>query len=616
MKQKLLASAMALAMVLSLTPVTALAAEGEDTTLPEEEITVQTESESPVQEETPVEESVTSEEASVEEIPEEFPVETEQAEESTELEEFSEDTVSQLGDLNIASANNTVTKGTVAGSYIFTAPGDSAVTDYSITATLGSGAELTATTPNDNELYVASVDSTTAQLKFRVKVNDEYLSDNDMFTLTLTSADGGTTWTGGFTNAALLTLDSLADSISNFDISLAAGALGAGSASRDLLVNMDDVNVMMVLCAPDTTVYTVTYMVENSAIEWELPAGMNMPTPQLDLDAGESVTWYTDANHQNVLDANAIVEANTTIYADITSSSVDPDPDPDPEPDFLTALKNGDDVTIDSTEDWNLFVQNSASTQAGQVVTLDTNINCQGASYESLKFYGDFNGGNNTISNATFEATSDTPSGESCCGMFATLRYGQTIANLKLVNIEVEYAGEYAGTLVGMADGYSNDRVHIQNVQVSGGSVSGRSAGGIAGFTRNTDIIYCSSQGTSITGIANGGGIVGINNAKVELCFSTTSPTALPSVFGGSTGGVVAKNVRGGRAVNSWCYEEDVEGATDQGGENTGSRQVPEGTIFLIFKSMGFTQPCWVESTTLPADFDSLTVTLNFNTNS
>ena len=165
------------------------------------------------------------------------------------------------------------------------------------------------------------------------------------------------------------------------------------------------------------------------------------------------------------------------------------------------------------------------------------------------------------------------------------------------MNIEVEYAGEYAGTLVGMADGYSNDRVYIQNVQVSGGSVSGRSAGGIAGFTRNTDIIYCSSQGTSITGVANGGGIVGINNAKVELCFS-------------------AKNVRGGRAVNSWCYEEDVEGATDQGGENTGSRQVPEGTIFLIFKSMGFTQPCWVESTTLPADFDSLTVTLNFNTNS
>ena len=143
------------------------------------------------------------------------------------------------------------------------------------------------------------------------------------------------------------------------------------------------------------------------------------------------------------------------------------------------------------------------------------------------------------------------------------------------MNIEVEYAGEYAGTLVGMADGYSNDRVYIQNVQVSGGSVSGRSAGGIAGFTRNTDIIYCSSQGTSITGIANGGGIVGINNAKVELCFSTTSPTALPSVFGGSTGGVVAKNVRGGRAVNSWCYEEDVEGATDQGGE------IPEADRFL-----------------------------------
>ena len=394
--------------------------EGADLTLclgvvPETPAEEPTEPEAPAGEpvdEIPAEEPTESE-IPVEELAEEVP-----AEEPAEPEEFSEDTVSQLGNLNITSDNNTVTKETVSGSYIFTAPGDSAVTDYSVTATLGSGAELTATTPNDNELYVASVDSTTAQLKFRVKVNDEYLSDNDMFTLTLTSADGGTTWTGGFTNATLLTLDSLADSISNFDISLAAGALGAGSASRDLLVNMDDVNVMMVLCAPDTTVYTVTYMVENSAIEWKLPAGMDMPTPQLDLGAGESVTWYTDPDHQNALDANAIVEANTTIYADITSSSVDPDP----EPNFLTALKDGDDVTIDSMEDWNLFVQYSASTQAGQVVTLGMNINCQNASYESLKFYGDFNGGNNTISNATFEATSDTPSGESCCGMFATLR--------------------------------------------------------------------------------------------------------------------------------------------------------------------------------------------------
>src|SRR5699024_3690348 len=215
--------------------------EGADLTLclgvvPETPAEEPTEPEAPAGEpvdEIPAEEPTESE-IPVEELAEEVP-----AEEPAEPEEFSEDTVSQLGNLNITSDNNTVTKETVSGSYIFTAPGDSAVTDYSVTATLGSGAELTATTPNDNELYVASVDSTTAQLKFRVKVNDEYLSDNDMFTLTLTSADGGTTWTGGFTNATLLTLDSLADSISNFDISLAAGALGAGSASRDLLVNMD-----------------------------------------------------------------------------------------------------------------------------------------------------------------------------------------------------------------------------------------------------------------------------------------------------------------------------------------------------------------------------------------
>ena len=575
MKKRIFASAMALAMALSLLPVSALAAEDVEATQPV------------------VEETTT------------IPVENE----------------SQLGDLSITTANGTVTRETVNGSYIFTAPGDSAITDYTVTATLGDGAELTATTPNDNELYVASVDGTTAQLKFRVEINDEYLSDSDMFTLTLESLDGGTTWTGGFNQAGLLTLDALADSISNFDVSLAAGALGAGSAARDLLVNMDDVNVMMVLCAPDATVYTVTYVVGNDTIEWNLPAGMGMPTPQVDLADGESIAWYTDSEYQNGLDTNAVVEANTTIYAEITSTDPDPDPDPDPNPDptpddFLTALTGGADVTIDSMEDWNLFVQNSASTQAGQVVTLGTDINCQNASYESLKFYGDFNGGNNTISNATFEATSDTPSGESCSGMFATLGHGQTVANLKFENVETEYAGQYSGVLVGMADGWSGDEVLIQNIQVNNSAVSGRSAGGIAGFARHTDIIYCSSQNTRITGIANGGGIVGLNEDTVELCFSTSSPTALPSFLGGSSGGVVGKNVRGGRALNSWCYVADVMGSSDQGGENTGSRQVPEGTIFLIFKSMGFTQSCWVESTTLPADFDSLTVTLNFNTNS
>lgn len=168
-----------------------------------------------------------------------------------------------------------------------------------------------------------------------------------------------------------------------------------------------------------------------------------------------------------------------------------------------------------------------------------------------------------------------------------------------------------------MADGWSGDEVLIQNVQVYGsgltGGVSGRSAGGIAGFCRHTDILYCSSRDLRITGIVNGGGIVGINEDTVELCFSTSSPTALPSLLGGSSGGVVGKNVRGGRALNSWCYVSNVMGSSDQGGANTGSKQVPEGTDSYTFATeYGFNQNCWAASDELPADFNQTVVTYHF----
>lgn len=96
MKQKLLASAMALAMVLSLTPVTALAAEGEDTTLPEEEITVQTETPA---EEIPVEEPAEPETPAEEPVEPEVPVE------------------------EVTETENTITlSGNISGSYTITEP--------------------------------------------------------------------------------------------------------------------------------------------------------------------------------------------------------------------------------------------------------------------------------------------------------------------------------------------------------------------------------------------------------------------------------------------------------------------------------------------------------------
>ena len=161
MKQKLLASAMALAMVLSLTPVTALAAEGEDTTLPEEEITVQTETpaeeipvEEPAEPETPAEEIPVEEpvepETPAEEIPIEEPAEPETpAEEPVEpevpVEEVTEteNTITLSGDV---SGNYTVEEAktiVVQGAVTMTGTGDAFTINADTTLEFDSGATLT-----------------------------------------------------------------------------------------------------------------------------------------------------------------------------------------------------------------------------------------------------------------------------------------------------------------------------------------------------------------------------------------------------------------------------------------------------------------------------------------
>lgn len=131
MKQKLLASAMALAMVLSLTPVTALAAEGEDTTLPEEEITVQTETPA---EEIPVEEPAEPETPAEEPVEPEVPVE-----EVTET----ENTITLSGDV---SGNYTVEEAktiVVQGAVTMTGTGDAFTINANTTLEFAEGASLT-----------------------------------------------------------------------------------------------------------------------------------------------------------------------------------------------------------------------------------------------------------------------------------------------------------------------------------------------------------------------------------------------------------------------------------------------------------------------------------------
>ena len=160
MKQKLLASAMALAMVLSLTPVTALAAEGEDTTLPEEEITVQTETpaeeipvEEPAEPETPVEEIPVEKpaepETPAEEIPVEEPAEPEipaeeiPVEEPAEPETPAEEPVEpEVPVEEVTETENTITlSGNISGSYTITEPSTIVVQGNAVLTKADGGAD-------------------------------------------------------------------------------------------------------------------------------------------------------------------------------------------------------------------------------------------------------------------------------------------------------------------------------------------------------------------------------------------------------------------------------------------------------------------------------------------
>ena len=617
-KKRILASALALCMVFSMT-VTASAAE-ENVTLPAEEITVQTENEAPVPAEVPAEESSVPEETPVEEVPdEEIPVEEVPAEEvptepevevlpeePLDVSELAEtDTVPEVTNMNISYNGTTIERDLVSGSFVFTADGDTEVADYTATITLSDDAVFTPTTPGVGDLYVASVVENTATLKFHVEEEDEFMDNYTQFDLNLTKSSGNT-WTGSFTNAANLKLDMLAGYLSSKSVHLADGALGANSQEQDILVNEDEVNVMLILCAPDAVINTVSYEVAGDTITWNLPQGMNMPMPEYVLPEGQEVVWYTDATHQEEY-TGGTVNQDTILYGVIEGGSTT-------ENDVLYALEHNQPVYIYDLEDFEVFVANSSKAVSGQVVTLMNNIDCQNASYSSMTFAGDFNGNEKSISNATFESVSNTPSGEACSGMFATLGHGQIVANLTLYNVEAEYAGEYAGALVGMADGWSNDRVLIQNVQVRDSRVSGRSAGGIAGFIRNTDVMYCSSRNTTISGLANGGGVVGLNNAHVEFCYSTTTPTAL-TILGGSAGGVIGKNVRGGN--NDYCWGTmKVVGYEDDGpGPNLNSFIASEDTWSDDFEDAGFTQECWNLADGTATDFDYTEIKYTFPAN-
>lgn len=620
MTRRILAAVLALALCFSTFP-TAMAAEGEatvaeaaetvdilseapaeDVAEPEAPVEDATESEASVEDaaepEAPVEDAAESEAPAEDTVEAEAPATEVGEEELTETEEATETTVPTVESLTITVGGQTY--GTVeGGNIVINAPSSALLSDCTVTLTASQAVTFVQNAmPNAGDLYVSAASENSATLNFNVSYGEINLN-NTAYSLTLTSNDG-VTWSGSFSNA-VMTLDGLAIALENQSLQLAAGAMNSNSQAHTLLINQDSANVYMILCAPDAILYTVTYVVGETSYAWQLPAGVTVPQPDF------AQVWFTDESHTDVLASTAQVVNNLTVYGQ--EGAVEPT-------DFLGQLQAHQTAVIEDLDDWETFVAHSTEAVSGQLIVLDADIDCQGRTYDPLVFAGNFDGQNNTISNAKFNAVDSAYNSSSendikCSGMFAAIGPGQIIANLKLHDLEAKTSSTYAGILAGLVDGAYNNRALIQNIQVTGGSATGRTAAGVTGFLRNADVKFCSSRDTRITGAANGGGIVGINNNKVQYCYSTTSPTALSSLLGGSKGGVVSKKVRGGYSEYCWATMT-VIGSSDSGGTDIGAFEVSADTTEDDFITAGFNAAgaiYWelAEGTDTDFDFDAIT---------
>ena len=190
-------------------------------------------------------------------------------------------------------------------------------------------------------------------------------------------------------------------------------------------------------------------------------------------------------------------------------------------------------------------------------ITLDTDLTLTGEwtpiGTESQPYTGTFDGGNHTISGLTVKGSDEN------AGLFGYIgKDGGTVKNVVLKDVQITSNNQYAN--VGGMAGINNGT--IENCSVSGGSVSGYSAGGVVGQQYSGSITLCNSSAT-VQGTSQVGGVVGYTNYGVTLtaCYATGDVTAKDNDTAGIffAGGVVGSN--GGNLTA--CYATgDVTGGT------------------------------------------------------
>lgn len=483
---------------------------------------------------------------------------------------------------------------TTGGSLCLSIPSAANLASASISLVTSEAVTFQATTgAEQGQLYAASAGDGSVTLRFAINTGTVDM-DTDAYSISLSSTDN-INWTGSFSSGFDMTADTLAAALNLAGTTLRAGTMqnsaGTGNTTSSIYCNADAGTIQLVICDPAVTKYDVIYHFGSNSYAWSVPDGAKLVQAILPTNLVVE-NWYTDAAFTTPAVFGGSVNADTDVYAKlITAEDVSG---------FAAGLQNNDAVLyIRNLEDWTSFVNNASQVTSNQRVELMNDIDCENASYSPLVFAGDFNGNNKTISNATFNASGDYS------GMFKNIGGGQKICNLTLSNITAKYA-TYAGALGGSAGG----NALIQNVQVRDCTVSGRSAGGLVGLTDYCTIQYCSSRGGTVTGIANGAGIVGINYSNVIDCYSTVSPTALSS---SGRGGISGKNLESGSVTWSWCAYSTVAGTLGTNDANNTVSVTSTSPSKNVMKQWGTERNCWLFAAGSNTDFNQTAITYLFS---
>lgn len=458
------------------------------------------------------------------------------------------------------------------GNLYLTVPSNTQLAGQTFTMTTSEAVSFVGTdAPNAGELYAVEGSDTAANLRFAIDLSNipnlDVNFNTPAYSIDLNSEDG-MNWSGSFNEGFAANMATLGQGLTYADSSLRAGMMKneseEGNIAWDIYTNSDAVNTQLVICDPESDLVPVTYIYgegKNEKYNWTLPEGA--PLPQIAVPGNYDVEgWYYDDQYTNAINFETATVAATgdtgvmEVFAKTTSTGSGDS--------FLEDLEdeNATILHIGSPEDFNDFVSHSTEVDPDQTVVLTTSIDLNNASYQAIQFEGNFDGQGNTISNVKFTARGNY------AGMFSELGATQKIVNLNLNNVTATggILSSYVGTLAGWVYGVNEtprENCLIQNVHVTGGSVSGYTCGGLVGYSFASMIRYCSVDGTSVSGMANGGGIAGLTYGDIIACYSDeVTPFALQAR---GRGGIVGKLLESGKILDCWCGYSPAYGSNEGG---------------------------------------------------